>query len=379
MPDGSDRIEFFLLPTPGLANSALPETTVTTVPLVSEGAAKRAIVPTSAQHVPSDWNSRVDFDDSSWLSASGAPGSVGFERSSGYEQMISLNVETSMYGQNATCYVRIPFHVEGDPAAAFTELLLSVRYDDGFVAYLNGEEVARANAPEVLQWDSEATDSHEASYSTFDETFDLSERMNLLRTGDNLLAIQAMNNSTTSSDFIISAALTGTSFEVTGGDYPYLNELYLLEGLRVTELMYNAPQGEELDYIELQNVTTVPLDLTGVRFTSGVDFTFPSMTLAPAEYAVVVSDPAAFRAQYGTAIPIAGQYAGHLSNGGEALVLKLASPLEAAILRFRYADGWYPTTDGGGGSLSIKDATATPAAWNDPQSWQPSEPSPGRP
>jgi len=362
-----------------LPNSSLPVVTVTTVALVPEGAAKRALVPASADEVPSDWRTSPGFDDSSWLSASGTPGSVGFERSSGYEAMIGLDVETPMYGHNATCYVRIPFSLAGDPMATFTSLFLSIRYDDGFVAYLQGEEVARANAPETLQWDSEATGSHEASYSAFDEVYDLSDRMDLLHAGDNLLAIQAMNSSTTSSDFIISAVLEGESVEVSGEDYPYLDELYLLEGLRVTELMYNAAQGEQLDYIELQNVGAVSLDLTGVRFTSGIDFTFPSMTLAPGEYAVAVSDPAAFRSHYGTGIPIAGQYEGHLSNSGENIVLKLASPLEAAILRFRYADAWFPATDGGGESLEIRDPTARPVTWNEPENWQPSSPSPGGP
>ena len=379
VPDGADRFGYFVLPTPGLPNSALPETTVTTFALVAEGAAKRAIVPTSAEEVPADWNTRPGFDDSNWLSASGTPGGVGFERSTGYEGLISLDVEASMYGHNGTCCVRIPFSIEDDLLATLTGLYLSIRYDDGFVAYLNGEEAARANAPETLQWDSVATGSHEASYSTFDDIYDLSGRMSLLHVGDNLLAIQAMNSSTTSSDFIVSAALQGERTDVVGEDYPYVDELYLLEGLRVTELMYNAPQGEQLDYIELQNVTAVPLDLTGVRLTSGVDFTFGPMTLAPGECTVVAGDRGAFRSHYGTGINVAGQYAGRLSNSGETIVLRLPAPLEAAILRFRYADTWFPTTDGGGESLAIKDPAAPAVTWANPESWQPSLPSPGEP
>ena len=115
----------------------------------------------------------------------------------------------------------------------------------------------------------------------FDDILDLSDRIDLLRQGDNLLAIQAMNNSTTSSDFIISAVLEGKKVETGMESTRTSNQLFLLEGLRVTELMYNAPQGEGLDYIELQNVTNVPLDLTGVRFTAGVDFAFSSMILEP--------------------------------------------------------------------------------------------------
>ncbi|MGE5294707.1 MAG: lamin tail domain-containing protein, partial [Solirubrobacterales bacterium] len=377
MPDGAWQFEYFVLPTPGLPNAALPEPTVTTYALAPEDAAKRAIVPTSADEVADDWKARLDFDDSAWLSVSGAPGGVGFERSSGYEQLISLDLEEIMYGHYTTCYVRIPFAVESDPKETFSGLYLSVRYDDGFVAYLNGTEVGRVFAPDVLAWDSEATDNHEASSSAFDEIIDLSNRMDLIHAGDNLLAFQAMNNSTTSSDFIISAVLEGTKTEDGSGDYPYWNELSLLDGLRVTELMYNAPEGETLDYIELQNVTASPLDLTGVRFTGGVDFVFPSMTLAPGEFVVVAGDPAAFREHYGADINVVGPYAGHLSNSGESVVLELASPLEAAILRFQYDDAWYPTTDGSGESLQIADPAASAETWNDAANWHAAEPNPG--
>ena len=59
--------------------------------------------------------------------------------------------------------------------------------------------------------------------------------------------------------------------------------------------------------------------------------------------------------------------------------MQLAWPLEAAILRFEYNDGWYPTTDGRGDSLEIRDATAHPATWDRPESWQAATASPGGP
>ena len=51
--------------------------------------------------------------------------------------------------------MRIPFTV-ADPSA-FASLTLRVLYDDGFVAYLNGTEVARRNAPAALAWNSKAS------------------------------------------------------------------------------------------------------------------------------------------------------------------------------------------------------------------------------
>jgi len=153
LPDGTWRFEYFVLPTPGWPNAGFPEPTVTTFDLVPEDAAKRAIVPTSADQIADDWKSRLDFDDSAWRSVSGSPGGVGYERSTGYVDLFGLDVEEAMYELYTTCCVRVPFAVEGDPKETFSELYLNVRYDDGFVAWLNGEEVARVNAPQSLQWD----------------------------------------------------------------------------------------------------------------------------------------------------------------------------------------------------------------------------------
>ena len=73
---------------------------------------------------------------------------MGFERSSGYEPMIGLDVETPMYGKELRPVTSVSHsHIDGDPATTFTSLVLSVRYDDGYVAYLNGVEVGRTNAP----------------------------------------------------------------------------------------------------------------------------------------------------------------------------------------------------------------------------------------
>jgi hypothetical protein len=379
-PDGSDRIGCLILPTPGMANLGMPEATSDAVTLVPEDAPKRAIVPTSASEVASDWNSRVDFDDSSWLSGSGAPGGVGYERGTGYESLISLDVQDQMYNKNTSCYIRIPFQVDGAVLDNLGTMTFSIRCDDGFVAWLNGVEIARMNCSAAqLQWNSAADGAYEAQVYAFDEVVDISDRIGLLHKGVNLLAIQGLNTSRTSSDLIISVLVDGTIKTVPPEDFPYPEALKLLDGLRITELMYHAPGGENEDYIELQNISTETLNLEGVRFTKGIDFTFPAMTLDPGRYVLVVSDAAAFDAAYGTSLPIAGQYTGHLGNGGEDIVLTLPLPLDAAILRFHYDDKWYPVTDGGGQSLTVRDVTAAPVTWMDPDSWRASDPTPGRP
>jgi len=80
--------------------------------LVSEQADKRVLVPTAT--ISDNWRGGNTFDDSTWLSCTGAPGGVGFEASSGYAPLISLDLKTQMYGsgKNTTCYIRIPFTVD---------------------------------------------------------------------------------------------------------------------------------------------------------------------------------------------------------------------------------------------------------------------------
>jgi hypothetical protein len=141
--------------------------------------------------------------------------------------------------------------------------------------------------------------------------------------------------------------------------------------------MYNAAAGNSFDYIELKNIGQTTLELSGVRLSDGVDFTFGQMTLGPDQYVVVVRNLTAFQSTYGTGINVAGEYSGNLSNGGERIVLSLPLPLDAAILRFEYSDTWYPATDGDGSSLTINDQFAHPANLSKAESWHPAVPSPG--
>ncbi len=379
IPDGANGMDWSALPTPGVANPVVSRAVTRHTILIAEGAPKRVVVPLSADHIDPNWKSDPGFDDSDWLSYVGEPAGVGYERGVGYHDLIGLDVEMSMYGLSTTCYVRIPFHLDSALPGDMDELLLYLRYDDGFVVYLNGVEIARANISETPQWDSWAQNSHEASAIAFDGVWDIMPYADLLREGDNLLAIHALNRSATSSDFLISAMMETTTVELVGGEHPHLKELRLLDGLRITELMYHAEDGDSGDFIELQNIGDVPLDLTGLRFTGGVEFTFGAMILEAGEYAVVVADAAQFQAIYGSGVPLAGVYADRLSDRGEEIVLKLAAPWDAAVMRFQYTDRWYSATDGDGQSLNIKEVTAAPVTWSDPENWEPDQPTPGRP
>lgn len=147
----------------------------------------------------------------------------------------------------------------------------------------------------------------------------------------------------------------------------------LQQNLMITEVMYNPlgpalPGGSKEDYefIELRNVSDViTLDLSGVRFTKGVDFNFSNGTitsLAPGAQVLVVKNLTAFQARYGTHLPVAGVWdaADNLSNSGEQL--KLSYGEGDAIHDFEYDDAapWPVTPDGAGPSLVLIDPVSRP-------------------
>jgi hypothetical protein len=349
-----------------------------------ENATKRVLVPTAA--ISDNWRGGGSFDDSGWNDGTyiaGKTGGVGYDvTQTTYDPYITRDVEAQMYTttKRDTCYIRIPFTIDVNDINDITDMTLKVRYDDGFLAYINGTPLTTAtrNFTGTPVWSSGATGTHTDSEAVNFEYISISEYIGALRSGSNILAIHALNNSGNRSDFLISVELEAVITEVND-TFQYKNALALLDGLRITELMYHDPDGSDYDYIELYNISDIPLDLNGVRLTEGVDFVFPPMTLGVGQYVVVVSDLTSFRARYGSGPAVAGQYTGNLNNGGENIILRLPAPLEAAILRFEYNDTWYPTTDGGGHSLTIVDPTAHPAAWGDRECWEPAIPPPAGP
>ncbi len=111
-----------------------------------------------------------------------------------------------------TVYTRKAFNIS-DPST-ITGISLNIDYDDGFVAYLNGQEVARASMPSgTPDYDTKAT-SHEAGTP---ETFDLALYLDYLVSGTNVLAIEVHNVGSSSSDLSMISELEIESTDIGGG------------------------------------------------------------------------------------------------------------------------------------------------------------------
>ncbi len=359
------------------------------VTLLPAGAPVRALVPTD-ESVDSTWRT-PSFDDSNWQA--GTTG-VGYEDSNGYQDEISLDLHTEMFTRHATAYLRIPF-AGADPGDLLT-LTLRMKYDDGFIAYLNGVQVASRNPPSTAPaWNSGAGGSHSDSLAVQFEEIDLTAHKELLSPTGNLLAIHGLNFGSGSSDFLIVPEIEATTLSggdslslsttshiraraFDGSEWSALNEATFIVGvapnaatLAVSELMYNPavtdPAGE---FIEVMNISSVDgLDLTGVHFNDGITFTFPlAYTLAPGERAVLVRDSAAFAAVH-PGVPIAGIFEGAFNNGGE--LVAISDSLGNEILAFTYGNDlpWPDHADGGGSSLVLIAPKSAPDHGM-PQNWR---------
>ena len=325
-----------------------------------------------------------------------------YGRGSGYNSYIDIDVTTPMDEVNTTCYIRIPFTFAGDPGD-FNYMTLKMRYDDGFIAYLNGTKVEQINFSGEPEWNSEANTYREAT-AEFDN-FDISAHLGDLQTGNNLLAIHGLNDALTSSDFLMCIELeaikntpddiSDSAIEYTGpinltestclkaralsgGTWSALNETVfavgpVVENLRITEIMYN-PQDLNAEYIELKNIGVDTINLALVNFTDGIEFTFPFQELAAGDYVLVAENPTALAAAAPLIPPgvqILGPYTGRLNDGGEEI--ELVDAIGRTIHEFDYKDGWYEITDGEGFSLTIKDPTSgDPTSWDEKSGWRPS-------
>lgn len=155
------------------------------------------------------------------------------------------------------------------------------------------------------------------------------------------------------------SALQEATFSVTRPGY---------QALRISEIMYNPPAGDDYEFIEFHNTGNRPLELANLSLVEGIYFTFPPHTppLEPGEHRVLVSNPAAFAELYPD-VPVAGSYDGHLSNKGEKLILADAGGQTVLEIEYSDGNGWPVSADGRGDSLVLRPDGADP---NHPQSWR---------
>lgn len=140
----------------------------------------------AVSEAPINWNS-IDFNDDQWYTGQGGIGYADGDDVTIIDPVNSL-------------YLRKTFYLADD--TLISTLILDIDYDDAFVAYLNGTEIARSfniTAPAPAFNSALTTDREALMYQGGDpERFFVDTA--LLVQGENLLAIQVLNNGIASSD-----------------------------------------------------------------------------------------------------------------------------------------------------------------------------------
>lgn len=197
------------------------------------------------------------------------------------------------------------------------------------------------------------------------------------------IASTAVAGSTTTTGVVLSGAGTLQARVLNGSTWSAMTSATFTSAqdfstLKVTELMYNPPDGQEFEFLELKNTGSVALDLSGATFTSAISYTFPADSVMNAgQFIVLAADAPSLAAKY-PGVTAYGQYSGHFSNSGDTLTLTY--PTGATILSFTYgvAPPWPPTAAGFGFSLVPADASA-PADYGNATYWRASTNAGGSP
>ena len=374
-------------------------------PLVEEGADCQWWVPSSS--IGTTWRD-LNGPSNPQVWRAGLNG-LGYDQDTTYLPHFLTDVNAAMRGFRTSVYFRMEFTLGSQAEIdALTALTLEAQYDDGFIAAINGTVVQRTNAPATESFSSLATALHDDSSAVIFAPFmlDPSVVRPVLKVGRNILAIQGLNQSASSSDFlctvrliaqtggtlsaapgallydpahppVLSGKVTVKARAVRANEWSALTEVSYLTGVPASrenlvpsQIHYRPapPDAAELaagftdeaafEFIELLNFSLNSVDLSGCRFTNGVQFDFDTAAVnqvPPGGRLILARNPAALAFRHQTRLRIAGAFAAGtgLSNGGERLRLEAANGTAIFDLTYQDQAPWPAAADGGGPSLVL--------------------------
>jgi hypothetical protein len=121
----------------------------------------------------------------------------------------NLRIQDILTDSQTSLWVRAAFELqEKDPTDAVS---LHIRHEDGFVAYLNGTEVARDNVSGIPHWDTVADSNRPNAWSHHALEYDATPFASLLRGGTNVLAVQVLNDRADDPALLVSPRLVTKS------------------------------------------------------------------------------------------------------------------------------------------------------------------------
>lgn len=254
-PDGGARIIAFTAPTPGGGNprgdGGGGGTNVTTITLPLLGITDTWRFWTNGDP-GSAWRAPA-FDDAAWPSG----------RALLYHEDAALPApkNTPLPLGRTTYYFRAHFTFATHTAGV--RLSLRPVVDDGAVFWLNGQELTRTGMPAGVPAFSTFA-SRNVGDAAYEGPYDLPA--DLLRQGDNVLAVEVHQINASSSDLVFGAALDATRSVTNSVDPGPLVTVVLNEVLAHNHGLAEA-DGTYPDWIELHNPNDVAVDLAGLSLT----------------------------------------------------------------------------------------------------------------
>ncbi len=202
-------------------------------------------------NTPSNWNQET-FDDSDWTQGKSGFGYGDRDDSTIIDNVISL-------------FIRKTFEIS--TLDEIEQLVLHMDYDDAFVAYINGTEIARANitsnGPPAYSQTADNYDHEAQMYQGGSpDFFPIGNMSEILKQGENVIAIQIHNHSTGSSDLTAIPILSIGSSSGGNSTSPYLTNIqnhlhtnFKLNADGETLLLFNA-SGDLIDSVTFKSIAT---------------------------------------------------------------------------------------------------------------------------
>ncbi|MEC9353195.1 MAG: hypothetical protein VYD81_07765 [Planctomycetota bacterium] len=151
----------------------------------------------------------LDFDDFDWELG---PTGIGYGDGDDATEILDMS------GNYVVVYTRKIFELELD---TIESLVLSCAIDDGFVAYINGQEIGRFNVAEgEVNNDTMANGANPQGEPVIDTPVEIAIAKDLLVDGENIIAVSVHNATLTSSDLTFIPTLIQIPGEGGGGPGP---------------------------------------------------------------------------------------------------------------------------------------------------------------
>ncbi len=211
--------------------------------IIDKGATWKYLVPTA--EMPGTWAGTA-FNDSGWQE-----GRSGF----GYGD----NDDSTSIGTTLSVFLRKKFTVTNP--ANILQAWLHLDYDDGFIAYINGVEIARANIDNALTMppgNQPAIGNHEAlMYQGLPpEAFFVDSVFNYLQPGENVLSVRIFNQSIGSSD-LTAIPFLSLGYQDGGGNQMHQSPYFDIPQIG---LHTNFKLDSDLDSLYLADATGAIID-----------------------------------------------------------------------------------------------------------------------